>query len=327
MRISCCFLLVAAGLLCGCTASVGVSPEDAFNHFRKAIAEKDYEGAWKLLTTKNRQGAEERAAEIVRRTRKGEDADSTATKELGLSIAEARKLDGREYWVRVMSHLLATTYKDIGIEFSRTRFVRAEVENDHDHSKVYTSFDGTVNEHFPWTLVKENGVWRVDFERYGSNAVAHMTLRTGGSAGILTFEGGGNPFFQFTLPGAGAGGPSGFSLPNAVFVEMEIKGLPQGSYCVHLHDLWKCEQPDYKTTGKYFASRFSDNEIFRTGADGVYRTNFMSNIFKLDSLFMKAIVIHAIAGGTEGVAPHDPETGPIVACGLIVRQPGGERQR
>ena len=155
-------------------------------------------------------------------------------------------------------------------------------------------------------------------------ARADLRAGNGGNVGVVTFESAGDPFFGFetrsTSPNATTG-PSGFALPDAVIIQIDLKHLPTGSYRMHIHDTGKCEPPDFKTTGRHFPG-YSD-DVFKVESDGVHHTNSLSNEFKLrpgtDSILSKALVIHVLPSGK---APSQEDAEPIIACGTVAQQSG-----
>ena len=118
--------------------------------------------------------------------------------------------------------------------------------------------------------------------------------------------------------------------PLGVKIALDIKKLPPGEHSIHIHQVAKCEPPDFKSAGPHFdggghthgAAPAGDIPDFSliVGKDGTANvTTVAPNVTLGDddhSVFSNggtALVIHAVAGGTGSGAP------PRIACGVIAR--------
>jgi Cu-Zn family superoxide dismutase len=114
-----------------------------------------------------------------------------------------------------------------------------------------------------------------------------------------------------------------------VTIKIDIKNLAPGEHSIHIHQVAKCEPPDFKSAGPHFggahthgAAPAGDIPDFAliVAADGTaHATTVAPNVTLGDdenSVFSNggtAIVIHAVAGGTGTGAPAR------IACGVITK--------
>jgi Cu-Zn family superoxide dismutase len=117
---------------------------------------------------------------------------------------------------------------------------------------------------------------------------------------------------------------------SGVKIALDIKKLPPGEHSIHIHQMAKCEPPDFKSAGPHFnasghthdgapAGDIPDFALI-VGKDGTARVSTVApNVTMGDddhSVFSNggtAIVIHAVTGGTGSGAP------PRIACGIIAK--------
>src|SRR5215467_8585415 len=116
-----------------------------------------------------------------------------------------------------------------------------------------------------------------------------------------------------------------------VRIKLDIKSLPPGEHSIHIHQLAKCEPPDFKSAGAHFNGAAAGghdhsgaplgdipNFALVVAADGTAHVSVVAPKVSLGtddhSVFSNggtAMVIHAVAAETGSGAP------PRIACGVI----------
>ena len=118
--------------------------------------------------------------------------------------------------------------------------------------------------------------------------------------------------------------------PHGVKIKLDVKGLPPGEHSLHIHQVAKCEPPDFKSAGPHFngASGHAEHTGMPAGdipdfslivaPDGTAHATVVAPHITLgddeQSVFSNggtAIVIHAVAAEASSSAP------PRIACGVI----------
>jgi Cu-Zn family superoxide dismutase len=117
-----------------------------------------------------------------------------------------------------------------------------------------------------------------------------------------------------------------------VRIKLDIRTLPPGEHSIHIHQLAKCEGPDFKSAGPHFTGAAGGHDhsgapagdipnfVLVVGADGTAHASVVAPNVTLGSddhsVFSNggtALVIHAVHSETDGGAP------PRIACGVITR--------
>src|SRR5215467_5217045 len=116
-----------------------------------------------------------------------------------------------------------------------------------------------------------------------------------------------------------------------VRIKLDVRSLPPGEHSIHIHQVAKCDPPDFKTAGPHFSGAASGHDhatgvpagdipnfSLVVGADGTAHVSVVAPNVTLGtddhSVFSNggtALVIHAVASSTDGGAP------PRIACGII----------
>lgn len=117
---------------------------------------------------------------------------------------------------------------------------------------------------------------------------------------------------------------------SGVKIVLDIKKLPPGEHSIHIHQMAKCDPPDFKSAGPHFSAGGHSHDSapagdipdfsLIVGKDGTAHVSTVApNVTMGDddhSVFSNggtAIVIHAVAGSSGSGAP------PRIACGLVTK--------
>jgi len=167
MRVrSCVCVCVAVVMLLGCGGGGGSTPKEGFEAFKAAMSDKNFEDAWKQMSTETQRLMNEDAAKIAEQANKSEGpariALETQAKAMGLTWEKMKKLDGKALFIG--AYTMATMPSQGGKEqwqkISRAQFSRVEQEG--SRAKVYVKLDDKEDTDRPLMLVLEEGKWRVD---------------------------------------------------------------------------------------------------------------------------------------------------------------------
>jgi Cu-Zn family superoxide dismutase len=115
-----------------------------------------------------------------------------------------------------------------------------------------------------------------------------------------------------------------------VRIKLDIRALPPGEHSIHIHQVAKCEPPDFKSAGPHFSGMAGGHDhggamagdipnfALVVAADGTAHVSVVAPNVTLGaddhSVFSNggtAVVIHAVNNETNSGAP------PRIACGII----------
>jgi superoxide dismutase, Cu-Zn family len=117
-----------------------------------------------------------------------------------------------------------------------------------------------------------------------------------------------------------------------VRIKLDIRSLPPGEHSIHIHQVGKCEPPDFKSAGPHFSGAAGGHDhsgapagdipnfSLLVAADGTAHVSVVAPNVTLGaddhSVFSNggtALVIHAVSTETNSSAP------PRIACGVITK--------
>jgi Cu-Zn family superoxide dismutase len=117
--------------------------------------------------------------------------------------------------------------------------------------------------------------------------------------------------------------------PKGVKIKLDIKNLPPGQHSMHIHQIAKCDAPDFKTAGPHFGAAHAEHGApagdipdfsLIVGADGTAHVSVVAPNATFEagenSVFNNggtSIVIHAVTDTAAAGAPAR------IACGIIAR--------
>ncbi len=119
-----------------------------------------------------------------------------------------------------------------------------------------------------------------------------------------------------------------------VKIKLDIRDLPPGQHSIHIHQVAKCDPPDFKSAGPHFGAAHADHEhgsapagdipnfSLIVSADGTAHVSVVAPNVTLDegenSVFSNggtAIVIHAVSDASASAAAAPAR----IACGVIAK--------
>jgi len=160
---------VAAGLavVIGCGGGRGAStPEAAFEAYKAAMANKDFEGVWRMLSAASRQQMEAEAKRIAEQTAKSEGPAKTAAeneaKLMDLTMDQLKTLHGKELFIGYCT-MAARVGKEEWEKLPRGQVARVQING--NQADVFVKVGEQVDMEHPLPLLFEDGTWKIDVTR------------------------------------------------------------------------------------------------------------------------------------------------------------------
>ena len=122
--------------------------------------------------------------------------------------------------------------------------------------------------------------------------------------------------------------------PHGVLISVDLHGLKAGAHAIHLHEIGKCDAPDFKSAGGHFnptkkshgfmvaeGAHAGDMPNIDVPANGKLKAELLAADATLDNLLDQdgaALVVHAKADDYKSQPAGD--AGDRVACGVIEKK-------
>lgn len=117
-----------------------------------------------------------------------------------------------------------------------------------------------------------------------------------------------------------------------VHIEAKVEGLPSGAHGIHIHEIGKCERPDFTSAGDHFdpdgnphgppgpGSHAGDLGNLSADTQGIARLDMTTEDISLDpqskdTIIGRALIIHA--DPDDLVSQPSGNAGDRIACGII----------
>jgi hypothetical protein len=155
-----CVLAVLAAVI-GCEKGGGTTPQATFEAYKSAMANKDFDAVWDMLSADAQRRLDEQAAQLAQAAAKAEGPAKTdiemKAKLFDMTMDEMKALDGRKLVTGVfrMAAKMGTN------EFGKIGSAQVErVDTSGDRASVFVKIEGKV-EKDPLYLTKEGTLWKV----------------------------------------------------------------------------------------------------------------------------------------------------------------------
>jgi hypothetical protein len=150
-------------------APATVTPAQAYEAFRDAVAASDYNGIWPLLSKSTQDDFTRRAAEFEMQLRNRTDTPAGAKAMLdamGLTAEDVRASEQRivsgHHMMLATLRLTAQKDPEHFKRIARSRYARDETSG--DRGRVYVIIDGKTQDE-PMTVVREGTLWKIELGR------------------------------------------------------------------------------------------------------------------------------------------------------------------
>jgi len=157
-------LSVWLGMVIGCGGGGGAAtPEAAFEAYKAAMADKDFEAVWRMLSAASHEQEEADAKGIAERAAKSEGLEKAdlekKAKLMDVTMDQMKTIDGKALFIGLCK-MGSTGGKEEWEKLPRGQLARVEINA--NRANVYVKLDGKVDTDTPLPLVLEDGKWKID---------------------------------------------------------------------------------------------------------------------------------------------------------------------
>ena len=146
------------------THEEATTPRKAYEMFRRAIKDRDFEGCWRLVSSSTHEACGRQAAELRIRVMNNDPPPPLDLELLhiqGLARSEAAKLDGKGFFIGSLRRAAARDPEGFDL-LTRTEYDHERASR--EGALVYVTLSGKRQED-PMRVVREGGVWRIEQTR------------------------------------------------------------------------------------------------------------------------------------------------------------------
>ena len=164
-------LAAGLGILIGCGGGKGTAtPEAAFEAYKTAVADKDFEGMWGMLSAASRDRMEADAKRIAEQAAKSEGVAKAAAEKqaklMDLTMDQLKTLQGRGLFIGLLT-MAAREGKEEWEKLPRAQLDRVEINV--NRANVFVKVGDRVEVDHPLPLVLENGTWKIAMTAAGKS--------------------------------------------------------------------------------------------------------------------------------------------------------------
>src|SRR5216684_280037 len=123
--------------------------------------------------------------------------------------------------------------------------------------------------------------------------------------------------------GQGVGTATLTPAAKGVTIKIDIKSLPPGEHSIHIHQVAKCEPPDFKSAGPHFSGGGHTHEGMQMGAPAGDIPDFALIVAADGTAHATTVAPNVTLGADENSVFSNGGTGtgapPRIACGVITK--------